>query len=254
MSDTNTVPQGTDPSAAPAASVQPAAMLPASKPDGEPEVRMTPAQFKARLDETRVAAERRAAEQFAKDLGVSVDDAKKLIADAKAHNDAQKSEVQRLTERLAAEKARLAEFEAYKDAVEAQAAAELASLSDAQRAAVEDLAGESPAARLKAIAKLRPTWAAAQKAGDDAAKAATALAAAEAAKAAEDAAKRAPPPKLPPPASTAPAAPPPVPAQPGTPTNHHAVYEALKVSNPAAAARYRVQHEAAIRAAQRQAG
>lgn len=246
----------TDTAAAPVAPIVPPVVAP-PKVDADTEVRMTPAQLKERLAETRAAAEKRAAETFAAELGIPIADAKKLIADAKAKDDAQKSEVQRLTEQLAARDAKLAEFGVYKSAVDTQAAAELAALTEEQRAAVEAIAGESPAARLKAIAALRPTWSAAQKAADatavasaQAAKEAADKAAAEAAKAAAEAKKTAP---IPAPANTTPAAAPPVPAQPGTPTNHHAVWESLKVSNPAAAARYRVQHEAAIRAAQRNA-
>lgn len=254
MSDTNTVPQGTDPSiAAPAVPAAPPPVVAPPKVDGEPEVRMTPAQLKARLDETRAAAEKRAAEQFAANLGVDLDTAKKLIADAKAKEDAEKAAIQKLTEQVAERDKRLAEFDVYKRAVEARAAHEFSLLSDAQKAAVEKAAGDSPAKRLEIIEAFRPTWQAAEeakRAADEAAKAAAEKAAADAAKAAEAAKKTAP---IPAPASTTPAAPPPPPQNPGTPTNHLAVWEAMKVSNPAAAAIYRVKHDAAIRAAQRQA-
>lgn len=262
MSDTLVVPQGTDPSAADLAAkaaaetaakeaaAKAAAEAAAARASGDPDlVRMTPAQLKTRLDEARTAEAKRAAEQFAADLGIPLADAKKIIADAKAKDDAQKSEVQKLTEQLAAEKARLVQFDAYKQTVEGRAGIEFAALSDAQKAAVETLAGADPAARLRTIDALRPTWAAAEaKAVADAQ--AKAVADAAATKAAEEAAKKTAP--LPAPASTTPAAPPPPPAAPGQPTNHLAVYQSLQQTNPAMAAKYHATHAPAIVAAQRQ--
>jgi hypothetical protein len=251
MSDTNTVPQGTDPSAAPPVIPQaPPPVVAPPKADVEPEVRMTPAQLTKRLAEERAKGERDKEAALAAMLGGDLQAAKALIAEAKAKDDAQKSEVQKLTEQLAAKDAKLSRLAALEEAVSARAASEFDALSDVQKTAVQDLAGDDPAARLRTIEKLRPTWAAVQKASDDAAKAAAAQAAADAAKAAEEAKAKA---KIPAPASTTPAAPPPPPANPGTPTNHLAVWEAMKAANPAMAARYRVTHDAAIRAAQRQA-
>jgi len=209
-------------------------------------VRMTPAQLKERLDESRVAGEKALAAQ----LGVPVEEAKKLIADAKARDDANKSEVQRLTEQLAAAQAKSARLGVLEETVTGRAAVEFGALSDVQKAAVETIAGSDPAARLKTIDALKPSWAAAQKVADDTAQVAKAAADKAAADAAAEAAKKAP---VPAGATTAPASPPPPPAQPGTPTNHLAVWESLKASNPVAAGMYRSKHDAAIRAAQRQA-
>ena len=254
---TTAAPQGT--AATTAAPIAPAAPVPpvVATPAGEPKVEMTPAQLKARLDEERDKAAKAAEEKFAKDLGISLADAKKLIADAKAKDDAQKSEVQKLTEALAAERARLAEFESNKAIVEGRASIEFAALTEAQRAAVQSIAGDDAAKRLKTIDALKPTWVAAQQQAEAAqaaavlaAKEAADKAAAEAAKVAAEAKRTAP---IPAPASTTPAATPPAPAAPGQPTNHLAVWESLRVSNPAAAAMYRNKHDAAIRAAQKQA-
>ncbi len=261
MSDT-TVPQGIDPSIAAAAQAEAskaaveaaaraAAESAAAKAKDDPEiVRMTPAALQKRLAEERAKGERDKEAALAAMLGGDIETAKKLIADAKAKEDAQKSEVQRLTEQLAAEKAKLAQFDTYKTTVEGRAAAEYAALSDVQKAAVDKIAGTDSAARLSTIDALRPTWIAAVQAAAVAAQAAADKAAADAAKAAAEAKKTAP---IPAPATTTPAAPPPPTATPGQPTNHLAVWEGLKVSNPALAARYRQQHNAAIVAAQRQA-
>ncbi len=217
---------------------------------GESEVRMSSAVLKERLAEERAKGEKAVATA----LGVSVEDAKKIIADAKQKDDAQKSEVQRLTEQNSAKDLKLAEFEAYKGAVVVRAASELAGLTEAQRASVLKIAGESPAAQLVTIEAMRPTWNEAAKQASDAAAQAKAI---DDAKAAAEAAAivakaNAPSPKVPAPAGTAPAAGAPPQAQPGAATNHLATYEALKAGNPAVAARYHSQHAAAILAAQRQ--
>lgn len=103
--ETTVAPQGTDPSTVPPPAPKQA---PATEPQPKetPRVDMTPAQLKERLEEERAKGEKRAADQFAKDLGIPLDEAKRLIADAKAKDDAAKSEVQRLTEQLTAERQR----------------------------------------------------------------------------------------------------------------------------------------------------
>lgn len=247
MSDTP-VPQGTDTPSVPAVPAVAAPVIPPAPP-AVPKVDMTPAQLKERLDEERTKAAQRAQEALAKDLGIPLDEAKKLIAEHKERENATKSEVQKLADQKAALERQLSEFAAYKSAVESRAAYEFSALTDAQKAAVEKAAGDSPAKRLEIIDAFRPTWAAADKIAQEAAD----LKAAAEKAAAEEAKKAAPPPKIPAGASTTPATPPPPPTQPGTPTNHLAVWEDLKTRNPAMAALYRVKHDAAIRAAQRQA-
>lgn len=245
MSDTTTVPQGTDPLAAPNGAPPPAPQVTA--PPAVPKVDMTPAQLKERLDEERTKAERRAAEQFAKDLGVPVDEAKRVIAEAKAKDEAAKSEVQRLTEANAAKDTKLARLSVLEETIAARAAVEYGALNEAQRQAIDTLAGTDPAARLKAIDAMKPTWAQAQADATKAAQEAAAKAAAEA----EKAKANQPPPPVPPGANTTPPVTPPPAINPGTPTNHLAVYESLKSSNPAAAAVYHNKHAAAILAARR---
>jgi hypothetical protein len=238
---------------APAVVAAPIAPIVPEVPADGAEIKIGSKAFQARLEEERVKGERKAAESFAASLGIPIDEAKRIIAEAKAKDDAQKSEVQRLTEQNAAKDAKLAQFAAYEATITARAATEFAALTDDQKAAVEKAAGPDPAKRLSIIDAFAPTWAAAKANAD-----ATALAAAKAAddaKAAADAAAKAalPSPKVAAPASTAPAATPPAPAAPGSPVNHAAVYEGLKKSNPAAAARYHTAHAGAILAAGRQA-
>lgn len=247
MSDTTIVPQGTEPTTAPNG----AHPLPVPQsPPTAPKVDMTPAQLKERLDEERTKATQRATEQFAKDLGVPVEEAKRLIADAKAKDDAAKSEVQRLTEQLTAEKAKASRLTMLEETVNARAALEYEALNPEQRKAIDTLAGTDSAARLKAIDAMKPTWMQAQAEATKAAQEAAAKAAVEAEKAKGDQ----PPPPVPQGANTTPPAGAPPPINPGAPTNHLAVYESLKQSNPAAAAVYHNKHAPAILAARRNKG
>lgn len=136
------------------------------------------------------------------------------------------------------------------ETVTARASLEYDALNAEQKKAVDTLAGNDPAARLKAIDAMKPTW----------------LAATEAAKLAQEAAAKAaaeteakvkanqPPPPVPPPANSTPPGTPPPAVNAGAPTNHLAVYESLKQSNPAAAAVYHNKHAAAILSARRNKG
>lgn len=84
--------------------------------------------------------------------------AKKLAADEKKRAEAQKSLETKVAERdakLSTTEARLNELNS---SVKVFADEQIATLSDPQRKAVLDLAGDDPAKQLKAIATLRPTW------------------------------------------------------------------------------------------------
>jgi hypothetical protein len=237
----------------------PPAQAPAPAQQEDPNlVRMTSDKLKERLDETRAKAAREAAAakeaEIAKELGMTVAEAKALAAAHKAAEDAKRSEVERLTSERDALKAKAAELDEYKGAVTLHTQAELTVLSEEQRAAVIKLAGDSPAKQLTAIETLRPTWqsaeqakASAEKAAVEAAKIKAEADAKAAAEAAAEAAKKTP---LAAPASTSAANA----APPGTApvsTNHLATFEALMKLNEMRAADYFRQHEAAIKAAQR---
>lgn len=90
--------------------------------------------------------------------GASAEEVKAALALAKAAEEAKKSDAEKLataTAEAAAVKARASALEA---ALKGHADRELASLSDAQRAAVVALAGDDPAKVIPAINTLRPTW------------------------------------------------------------------------------------------------
>lgn len=203
---------------APQSTIVPAiqAAAQAATPEAEP------AWLKGRLERAERAAEERAI----KALGFgSADDAKKAIEAARAATESQKTEEQRLREQVAQLdplKTRLAE----RDAVLGEfAKTELAALTEKHRAVVVDLAGDDPAAQLRAIAKMRANGLLAPVASEPA--------------------KHAP---LPAPATTA--APPVAPsaATPGNP-NHAAEYDRLQALNPFRAAQYLAANRAAILAA-----
>lgn len=221
---------------------------PATPPEDPNLVRMTSAQLKERLDESRASAE----SKIAKELGVTVAEAKVILAAHKAKEDASKSDVERLTAEREALKAQTAELAEYRAAVEVRASAELQGLTEAQRAAVVALAGDHPAKQLRTIETLRPSWQAVAQAQDAATKASAEAArikteadAKAAADAAAIAAKGAP---LPPPANTSAA----VAAPAGTTspdTNLLARYENEK--NPFRKGDIYLKNQAAIEAAKK---
>jgi len=166
-----------------------------------------------------------------KALGVtSIDEAKAAVATAKAAADAKKSVEEKnaeLATQLAQQQETIAGYEA---TIKARATTELATLTEAQRAAVVALAGDDAAAQLVAVDTLRPTWAAAPPAPG---------------------AQQAKPP-LPAPASTtgAPAAPPSN-ATPPPPVDVAAQYDELKAKNPMFASAFYEAHAAEISAARK---
>lgn len=205
MSDTqNAEPQSP---ATPAATAAPPVATPAP-------VNMTSDQLKARLDEERGKTEQR----ILKALGVEkIDDVKAVLESARKAEDAKKTEAEKLLSRIgelepAAKKA--AEYEAV---IKERATVEMQALTDAQRTAVTAIGGDDPAAQLRAITALRPTWATSEPAKTD-----------------------------PKPATTAPATAAPAPAPTTQPTNHRAVYEQMKQTNPMQAAQYLMRHRLEI--------
>lgn len=207
-------------SAAPAAVVPPAVTPEAAAPaaPAEEKVTMSPAQLKARLAEEREKAEKR----IAAELGVSVADAKAAMAKAKALEDEKLSETERLKNRNAELEKLIIEREAAarREGAKPYADAQMAALTEAQRAVVLGFAGDDPTAQIKAIAALSPTWAAA----------------------AQPAAPAAPPAPLAPPANTAPpAGAKPVPGS-TTPIDHRAEYERRLTFDKTAARMYADAH------------
>lgn len=105
---------------------------------------------------------KRAENAWLKDLGVGdLAAVKKIVADANAKADAEKSEIARLSERAARVPTIEGELTKANEALTAYAKEEMRALTPDQRTAVKALAEDDPAAQLKTIRALRPTWAAA---------------------------------------------------------------------------------------------
>lgn len=171
------------------------------------------------LNDRIAQAKRSEREAVLRELGVSSpDEVKAALAAKKAADDANKSAAEKAADLARQLEASTSKAAALELAVKERASLELASLTDAQRAAVQAVAGDDAASQLRAIDKLKPTWAAAPK-------------------------------PLPAPASTsaAPAAPPSKDA-PAADVDHSAVYDALKKSNPMMAADYQDRYGAQITA------
>lgn len=224
MSDAVIAPNGaattttTDPAAAPVAAAAPAAAAAVTTEAVTTAAAGEPAWLKARLEQ----AERSALHK----LGVTdVEAAKKVLAEANALAESRKTAEQKAADAANEARVAMAETERLRGTVSEMASRMLIGLTDEQRAAVIEIAGDDPSQRVKTIHALQPVWA---KATAPAAGAAAPAAAAK-----------------PAPASTAPNG-----GQPGdgttSPVNHRAVYEATRDSNPFAAAIQGSQHKADI--------
>lgn len=84
---------------------------------------------------------------------------KKLVSDKKKRDEDAKSQEQKLAEYQLREQQNQARLKELEEAVKLDAAEQLAALTEEQRKAVVELAGDDPAKQRKAIAALRPTWA-----------------------------------------------------------------------------------------------
>lgn len=193
----------------------------------------------------RIARAKKSAETgLLRELGVeSLEDAKTAISELTAKRNAEKTASQKATEYETALKAERARIASLTEAVTAHASAQLATLTDEQRAAVTAIAGEDPAAQLKTLEALRPTWKAA----------APAAAASTATPTGANPSTGTPPPAgttpaapaapaTPPPADTAPAPSAPKDSHNISPADPKAVYAELKKTNPVVAARYAFAH------------
>lgn len=148
----------------------------------------------------------------------SVEDAQASATELKVKREAEKTAVDKAAEALSRAKKAETQAKALSETVSEYATRELGGLSEEQKAAVTAIAGEDPALQLKAIAALQPTWVKA-----------TETAKPVPAKAIDTA----PPANAPAPTAT-------------SETNHRAQYEALRKSNPFAAAAYGTMHSVAV--------
>lgn len=203
---------------APAAAVAPAP--PIAPPEKDPEW----------LNKRVAQAKTNAQAELLRTLGVtSLDDAKAAVAAAQAKADADKTIAQKAADAELALKAAREQNTALTASIATYATAQLATLTEPQKAAVTAIAGDDPAKQLTAIEALRPTWAVAPA----------------------PVAPAGTPPATP--AGAAPATPavPPTDTAPGqtapkqnstSPADPKAVYAEIKKTNPVVAARYALVH------------
>lgn len=204
-----------EPTEATQGTATPATALPAPEPKADDKA---PAWLPERIEQ----AKRSAQADALKALGVdSFDAAKAAIAKARELEEASKSEIQRLTDRVAGLEPltkRAAELDA---TVARYADAELSKLTEAQRAAVAAIAGDDKSRALATIDALRPTWVAASAAP-------TAASA-----------------PIPAPANTS-QVPAPKAATASAGVDHKATYEGMRGTNPVMAAQYLSAHSREI--------
>lgn len=177
--------------------------------------------LKSRLDHAKATGQT----ELLRSLGIENPDQLKSIVDAhKASEDAKKTQEQRLVELTATVTSQNAAL-----AVAVQQA--VAGMTSEQKAAVDAIAGSDQALWLRTYGALAPTW----KGGAAATAAATSPAAAQ-------------PPQAAPvqPASTSPAPAAPPAAGSVSPTDHKAVWEGMRATNPIGAAGYLLTHQSQI--------
>lgn len=220
-------PQGAPAPTNPPVTPPPTAVAPPAAPSAVPQPGdESQPWFKERLEREQ----RLAREALLKDLGVDdPEKAKKAIADAKKAEEEAKSQGQKLGETAKTLESEKAERERLSKVVTDHAGRQIATLTEAQQAAVRAIAPDTdPAAQLRAIDALKPTWvtAAPPPAG--------ATGAAPPPQPTPPAAGTAPPPNAPPPNGSV------------SPPDRKAEYLALKAKNPHAAAVFLNKHADAI--------
>lgn len=156
------MPDDTKGEAAPANTPDPAANPPATPPAAPepPKAKTSPPDTGGNENPAwlgqRLEAERK---KMLKELGVdSEGDAREIVKLAREKLEAEKSEIQKLTEKIAAAETKAERAERLELAVAAIAGQQMAELTEAQQAAVKAVAGEDPARQVSMIEAFRATW------------------------------------------------------------------------------------------------
>ncbi len=179
-----------------------------------------------RLARASASAKKSAEAEALKLLGVSsFDEAKASIAKAKELEESKKTEIEKFADKVKALEPVAKRSSELEEKLTRYADAEMARLTDEQKAAVTRIVGDDKTRILDTIEALRPTW----------------VAKTEESKTDE----KEPAKKLPAPAKTTASGAPPKGADPEV-IDHKAVYERLKEENPMKAARYGLLHASDI--------
>jgi hypothetical protein len=139
--------------------VQPTVQPPASQSNDDANPPWLPARLERERKNAAKEAEAIARKALLEELGGDPDSIKKLLADEKKRQDAQKSLETKLAERETALSAKDSRNKELEESVKSYAEGQLAGLTEQQKAAVIAVAGTDPPKQLKAIEALRPTWA-----------------------------------------------------------------------------------------------
>lgn len=203
--------------------------------DADPGDGSLPKWVAARLEQ----AKRSAAADVLRAIGADTTDAAAdAVKRARAAAEAEMTAAQQAADATARAAVLQKERDEYHGTISTYATAQLSALTPEQRTAVTTLAGDSPAAQLRAIEALRATWAAP----------------APAVVLAPVVAAPAPPPPLAAPANTAPAVGAPPAGAPPAVIDHLAVLADYEKTNPVRAARYRTTYAGEIAAATKARG
>jgi transcriptional regulator with XRE-family HTH domain len=181
------------------------------------------------LPERLAQAGRSATRELLKQFGAeNPDELKAKLAKLTEIERSSMSEIERAKAELEDLKPKAAKVSQYETILKARVTAELAELTDEQRSAVETLGGDDPAALMKTIDALKPTWAA--QAAAQQTPAAQTPAAPQATPAVDTA----------PPRGSAPA------DNNTSPPDHKAIWQDLQTKNPFQASVYLRKHQAEI--------
>ena len=189
--------------------------------------------------------------QWLKELGAeSPEEIRRQLTEAKSRDDATKSEVQKLTERVS----KIGDLEKQRDALAetlgAFAKDQMKTLTPEQRSAVKVIAGDDPSKQIETIRALGPTWTSAAPKPQEGAPAAPDDRKRDDHGRFEAEAPAAPQKRVVPPlANSVPAPGAPQSAAPPAQPDHLAMYESLREFNPIRASSYYVAHTREIEAA-----
>ncbi len=161
MSDASNSATGSGTSAIPAGettiTIDPATNRQAAAPAAPPPAQAGEPNEKPSWLDARLERERK---QVLKDLGIdSLDAGKSAIAAAKEAAEAKKTDAQKAADSAKALESTSSELARAKAAVSEYAKTLMTGLTDAQKAAVNEVAGEDAALQIKTVNALRPTWA-----------------------------------------------------------------------------------------------
>ena len=152
MSEQEKPADATAASAVPATATPPAPAEPAPEKPRVQADALPPDALKARLESAQQTARR----ELLKELGVEdPKDAKQALAELKQRQDAERTELEKAQAEADTLKAKATKADTYREILSRRAMAEMADLTEQQRATIKELAGDDPASVVNVIDKMR---------------------------------------------------------------------------------------------------